>query len=142
MATSEPFHSRFSTLGTTTVPSGSRTTKNICLIGPLIVSEKQISQNGTGICPKLLSLQCSDLYVIKVVMKTAAISAAFSFVTALGEFCSPPSKTYSSVPPSLAAPRHRNSSTDRVGIDSKRVIRIVAREPIGSNERKNYTAKS
>src|ERR1700686_3462637 len=44
-------------------------------------------------------------------MKSAAISAAFSFVTALGEFCSPASNTYSSVPPSLAAPRYRNNST-------------------------------
>jgi len=26
-----------------------RTTKNICRIGPLIASEKQISQNGTGV---------------------------------------------------------------------------------------------
>ena len=42
-------YSRFSTLGTTTVLSGSRTTKNICLIGPLTVSEKEISQNGTGV---------------------------------------------------------------------------------------------
>src|SRR6478736_2903064 len=48
-------------------------------------------------------------------MKSAAISAAFSFVTALGEFCSPPSKTYSSVLPSLAAPRYRNISIDMAG---------------------------
>ena len=34
--------------GTTTVPSGRSTTKNICRIGPLMVSEKQTSQNGTG----------------------------------------------------------------------------------------------
>jgi hypothetical protein len=34
-------YSRFSTLGSTTVPSGSRTTKNICRIGPLVVSEKR-----------------------------------------------------------------------------------------------------
>src|SRR5260370_28467995 len=41
-------YSRFSTLGSTTVPSGSRTTKNICRIGPLVVSEKETNQNGTG----------------------------------------------------------------------------------------------
>ena len=41
-------YSRFSTLGSTTVPSGRRTTKNICRIGPLVVSEKETSQNGTG----------------------------------------------------------------------------------------------
>src|ERR1700724_646155 len=35
-------------------------------------------------------------------------------------------KTYSSVPPSFAAPRYRNSSTDIAGVVSKRVIRIVA----------------
>ena len=39
----------FSTLDTTTVPSGRRTTKYISRIGPLIVSEKETSQNGTGI---------------------------------------------------------------------------------------------
>jgi hypothetical protein len=33
----------------TTVPSGSKTTKYISRIGPLIVSEKQINQNGTGV---------------------------------------------------------------------------------------------
>src|ERR1700724_2018664 len=58
-------------------------------------------------------------------MKSAAISAAFSFVTALGEFCSPASKTYSSVPPSLAAPRYRNNSIDIAGATRERVIRIV-----------------
>src|SRR6202030_1259111 len=52
-------------------------------------------------------------------MKSAAISAAFSLVTALGEFCSPPSKTYSSVPPSLAAPRYRNNSTENAGVASR-----------------------
>jgi hypothetical protein len=36
-------------------------------------------------------------------------------------------KTYSSVPPPLAAPRYRNPSTDIAGSDSKIVIRIVAR---------------
>src|SRR5260370_18764654 len=39
-------YSRFSTLGSTIVPSGRRTTKNICRIGPL--SEKETSQKGTG----------------------------------------------------------------------------------------------
>jgi hypothetical protein len=47
--------------------------------------------------------------------------------TASGEFCSPPLKMYSSVPPSVAAPRYRNSPTDMAGTASKRVIRIVAR---------------
>src|ERR1700675_2788789 len=42
-------YSRFSTLGTTTVPSGRSTTKNICRIGPLTVSEKKTNQNGTGV---------------------------------------------------------------------------------------------
>ena len=65
-------------------------------------------------------------------MKSAAISAAFSFVTALGEFCSPASKTYSSVPPSLAAPRYRNHSTDMAGTASNGVIRIVAKEGIAA----------
>ena len=41
-------YSRCSIFGTTTVPSGSRTTKNIWRSGPLIVSEKHTSQNGTG----------------------------------------------------------------------------------------------
>jgi hypothetical protein len=36
--------------------------------------------------------------------------ATFFLVMALGELCSPASKTYSSVPLSLAAPRYRNSS--------------------------------
>ena len=45
-------HSRFSTLGTATVPSASRTTKYIWRIGrfdALIVAEKQTGQNGTGV---------------------------------------------------------------------------------------------
>src|SRR5580693_3432715 len=67
-------------------------------------------------------------------MKSAAISAAFSFVRALGEFCSPASKTYSRVPPSLAAPRYRNSSMDIAGTANRRVIRIVARERMGQFE--------
>src|ERR1700730_15889671 len=41
-------YSRCSIFGTTTVPSGSRTTKNIWRSGPLIGSEKHTSQNGTG----------------------------------------------------------------------------------------------
>jgi len=80
--------------------------------------------------PKFLSLQRADLRVIKLVMKSAAISATFSFVTALENFVQPPSKTYSSVPPSLAAPQYRNNSTDMAGIVSKRVVRIVARRSI------------
>ena len=50
---------------------------------------------------------------------SAAISVAFSFVPALGEFCSTTSRTYSSVPPSLAAPRHRNNSINFDGTASK-----------------------
>jgi hypothetical protein len=107
---------------------GSRTTKYIWRIGLLIVSEKAHEPKRSGRCPKFLGLKYSDLYV--VVIKSAAISAAFSFVMALGESCSPASKTYSSVPPSLAAPRHRNNSTDLAGRISKRVIRIVARRSI------------
>ena len=42
-------YSRFSTFGSTTVPSGGRTTKYIWRIGPLIVSEKLMSQNGEGV---------------------------------------------------------------------------------------------
>jgi hypothetical protein len=41
-------YSRLSTFGTTTVPSGSGTTKYISRIGPLTVSEKQTSQKGIG----------------------------------------------------------------------------------------------
>jgi hypothetical protein len=41
-------YSRFATLGSTTVPLGSTTTKYIWCIGPLTVSEKATSQNGTG----------------------------------------------------------------------------------------------
>jgi hypothetical protein len=37
------------TVGSTTVPSGNRTHEENCRNAPLIVSEKQISQNGTGI---------------------------------------------------------------------------------------------
>ena len=48
-----------------------------------------------------ISASFSIIFIGKI---SPAISAAFSFVTALGEFCSPASKTYSSVPPSLAAP--------------------------------------
>jgi hypothetical protein len=44
----EPY-SRFSTLGSTTVPSGSTTTKYIWRIGPLTVSENDTSQNGIGV---------------------------------------------------------------------------------------------
>ena len=81
-------------------------------------------------CPKLLRLQCSDLYVVKVVIKSAAISATFSLVTLCGTFCSSLSKTYSSVPPSLTAPRYRNNSTDMAGIASKKVIKIPARQRV------------
>jgi len=42
-------YSRFATLGSTTVPSGNTTTKNNWRNGPVTVSEKQTSQNGTGL---------------------------------------------------------------------------------------------
>jgi hypothetical protein len=42
-------YNRFDTLGSTTLPSGKTTTKNICRSGPLIASEKHTSQNGTGV---------------------------------------------------------------------------------------------
>jgi hypothetical protein len=58
-------YNRFSTFGTTTVPSGSRTTKNICLIAPLTVSEKQISQNGAGVVRNSWRSSAPDLYVIE-----------------------------------------------------------------------------
>src|ERR1700693_4327096 len=43
------FYSLFDTLGSTTFPLGRTTTKNICRIGPLTVSEKHTRQNGTGV---------------------------------------------------------------------------------------------
>jgi hypothetical protein len=43
------FYWRFDTLRSTTVPFGSTTTKNSLWIAPLIESEKQTSQNGTGV---------------------------------------------------------------------------------------------
>jgi hypothetical protein len=58
-------YSRFATLGTTTVPSGNRTTKNSCLNAPFTVSEKQISQNGTGCVLNSWCFECADLYVVK-----------------------------------------------------------------------------
>jgi len=46
----------------------------------------------------------------------------------LGEFSSPPSKTYSSVPPTLAAPRYRTTQPTLLErwIHPKRMIRLVA----------------
>ena len=41
-------YSGFATLGSTTVPSGSKATNNICRSGPLIESEKQTSHYGTA----------------------------------------------------------------------------------------------
>jgi hypothetical protein len=41
-------YSRFTTLGSTTVPSGSMTTKNNSCIGPFTASEEDTSQNGSG----------------------------------------------------------------------------------------------
>jgi hypothetical protein len=58
-------YKRFDTLGTTTVPSDSRTTKNICRIGPLTVSEKQTSQNGIGVVLNSWVSSAPALYVIK-----------------------------------------------------------------------------
>ena len=65
-------YSRFATLGSTTVPSGKRTTKNICRIGPLVVSEKETSQNGTG-CVRLTVFGTSCSSVSKMYSKRAAI---------------------------------------------------------------------
>jgi hypothetical protein len=80
-------YSRFSTLGTTTVPSGSRKTKNICLIGSLIVSEKADQPEWNRGCPRFLRFQRSDLYVIKGRHKISSDLSPFSLVMALGEFC-------------------------------------------------------
>ena len=46
-------YSRFATLGTTTVPSGSRTTKNICRRGPSTVSKKADKPERDWTCPEL-----------------------------------------------------------------------------------------
>jgi hypothetical protein len=54
-------YSRFTTLGSTTVLSGNRTTKNIWRNGPFTASEKQTNR----LCPKLLRFECADLYVVK-----------------------------------------------------------------------------
>jgi hypothetical protein len=48
------------------------------------------------------------------------VADAKLFVTAFGECCSPTSKMYSSIPPSLAAPRYRNSSTGTARTASKK----------------------
>ena len=73
---------RLATVGSTTAPFGRRTTKNIWCNGPLTASEKQISQ---------MERELSDIPAFPVrrpgrdkvvVIKSAAISAAFSLVTA------------------------------------------------------------
>jgi len=58
-------YSRFATLGSITLPSGNRTTKNIWRNGPFTVSEKQIESEWDRRRSKFLSLQCPDLDVIK-----------------------------------------------------------------------------
>src|SRR5260370_14705720 len=43
---------------------------------------------------------------------------------------------YSSVPPSMAAPRYRNNSTDIAGVASKRVVRITVKQCMADEERR------
>ena len=45
----------------------------------MIVSDKQNSQNGTGICPRFLRFQCSDLYVIEGGHKVGSNLCGFLF---------------------------------------------------------------
>lgn len=93
-------HSRFSILGSTTVPLGRTTTNHIARRGPLDLLGETDQPERHRLRPQLLRLQCSDLDAVKRVMNSAAISAAFSLVTVLRTSRSSDSKTYSSVPPS------------------------------------------
>jgi hypothetical protein len=54
---------------------------------------------------ELLRFECPDLDAVKGGREVSAISATCSLVTVSGTSFSSDSKTYSSVPPSLAAPR-------------------------------------
>ena len=77
---------------------------------------------------EFLSLKCADLDVVKGRHKVGGDLCRFFFGYVCGTSCSSlTKKTYSSVSPSLAAPRYRNNSTDIAGAARKRVIRIVAR---------------
>jgi hypothetical protein len=74
MAEQRNLHSRFSTFGATTVPSGSRTTKYIWRIGPFIVSEKHTSQNeadnnstaSAGVASKMIRIAAEYLNGIAI----------------------------------------------------------------------------
>jgi hypothetical protein len=92
-------------LGPNTFPSGSTTTKGIWCIGPLIASEKLYQPERHRVLAKFLSFQCPALDTVKVVMNSAAISAAFFLRRGLWSVTLVDSKTYSSVSPSRAAPR-------------------------------------
>jgi hypothetical protein len=65
-------------------------------------------------CAKFLSLQCSDLYVVKSRHKIGSDLSRFLFGYGVGRILFTGLKDVSSVPPSFAAPRNRKSSTDRL----------------------------
>ena len=93
------------------------------LRGPGIYQPKR-----NGHCPKFLRFQRSDLYVIKGGHKVGSNLCGFLFGYGIRKILfTAPQKTYSRVPPSFAAPRYRNSSTDSAGRGSKRVTSPVAR---------------
>jgi hypothetical protein len=126
--------SRFATLGSTTVPSGNRTTKNIWRN----VSFDRIGERNE---PKrdrrraeFLSLQCTDLDAVKGPHKLCRDFSHLLFGDCLGTSCSSVSKMYSSVPPSLAGPRNRNSSTARTG--------VVSMTKTARNERRTFHCNS
>jgi hypothetical protein len=96
-------------------PSASKRTEMLAARGPGIHQP-----NGMGLS-EIPALPVLRLYVIKLVIKSAAISGAFSLVTSSGEFWSPASKTYSRVSPSFAAPRYRKQFDRQRRKGSKRV---------------------
>jgi hypothetical protein len=119
-------YNRFSTLGSTTVPSRRRTTKNICFIGPLTVSEKQTEPKWDRRCPKFLSLQCADQFVVEDRHEVCGDFCRFLFRYGVGRVLITGLKDVLQRTAILGSASYRNNSTDMAGIVSKRVIRIAA----------------
>jgi hypothetical protein len=77
-------YSRFSTLGSTTVPFGGTTTKYIRGIGPLVASEKPHQPERHRLRAELLRFECPELDAVKGGHEVSAISATCCLVTVLG----------------------------------------------------------
>jgi len=104
----------------------------------LIVSEKQISQNGTALSEIPAFPVLRPVGDKKVVIKSAAISEAFSMVTASREFCSPASKTYSRLFSGHSLDKRQQSAPSvTYGASASRLpSRHGGREPISTPRRR------